>query len=146
MGFSLIVFGWLQIIMDLQPLWVLLSGHGRLHGFYDTFAGATLLALLAAITGKYLAEQGLVISGIAIQQKPVRIGWLVALLSAFMGCFSHVLLDAIMRPDMRPFYPWLADNGFLGMLAIYNLHRLCLYSGLLSAALFYSICWYKRGA
>ena len=80
-SFSLMVFGWSQIIMDLQPLWVLLSGHGRLHGLSHTFAGATLLTLLAAITGKYLAEPGLAISGIAAKQKPVRIGWLVALLS-----------------------------------------------------------------
>ena len=145
-SFSLMVFGWSQIIMDLQPLWVLLSGHGRLHGFSHTFAGATLLTLLAAITGKYLAEQGLAIISIAAKQKPVRIGWLVALLSAFTGCFSHVLLDAIMHPDMRPFYPWLADNGLLGILSIDNLHRLCLYSGLLGAALFYGICWYKRCA
>ena len=141
-SFSLMVFGWSQIIMDLQPLWVLLSGHGRLHGFSHTFAGATLLALLAAITGKYLVEPGLAILSIATKQKVVKIGWLVALLSAVTGCFSHVLLDAIMHPDMRPFYPWLADNGLLGILSIDNLHRLCLYSGLLGAALFY----YKRGA
>ena len=114
--------------------------------FSHTFAGATLLALLAVITSKYFAEQGLAIIGIAAKQKPVRIRWLVALLSTVTGCFCHVLLDAIMHPDMRPFCLWLADNGFLDMLAIDNLHRLCLYSGLLGAVLFYGICWYKRGA
>lgn len=145
-SFSLMVFGWSQIVMDLQPLWVLLSGHGRLHGVSHTFTGATLLALLSAITGKYLAAPGLAMIGIAAKSKPVEITWRVALLSAFTGCFSHVLLDAIMHPDMRPFYPWSADNGLLGILSIDNLHRLCLCSGLLGAALFYGICWHKRGA
>ena len=145
-SFSLMVFGWSQIVMDLQPLWVLLSGHGRLHGFSHTFAGATLLAPLCALTGRYLAAPGLVIIGMAQNKKPVEITWRVAILSAFIGCFSHVLLDAIMHPDMRPFYPFSADNGLLGILSVDNLRRLCLYSGLLGAALFYGICWHRRGA
>jgi hypothetical protein len=32
-SFSLMVFGWSQIVMDLQPLWVLLNGNGHIHGF-----------------------------------------------------------------------------------------------------------------
>ncbi len=41
-SFSLMVFGWAQILMDLQPLFVMWSGAGRLHGFYHTYFGATL--------------------------------------------------------------------------------------------------------
>ena len=145
-SFSLMVFGWSQIVMDLQPLWVLLTGQGHLHGFSHTFVGATLLALLSAITGKYLAEPGLLLFGLSGRTKPVRITWLVAFLSAFTGCFSHVLLDAIMHPDMRPFYPLFAGNGFLGVLSVESLHRLCLYSGLFGAVLFYGVYWHKRKA
>ncbi len=31
-SFSLMVFGWAQIVMDIQPLFVLISGEGHLHG------------------------------------------------------------------------------------------------------------------
>jgi hypothetical protein len=31
-SFSLMVFGWTQIVMDIQPLIVLISGEGHLHG------------------------------------------------------------------------------------------------------------------
>ena len=55
-SFSLMVFGWAQIIMDVQPLIVLLSGEGHLHGFTHTYLGATLIGAVSAITGKHAAE------------------------------------------------------------------------------------------
>jgi len=53
------VFGWAQIVMDIQPLVVILTGEGHLHGFSHTYVGAALLAVVAAVTGKYLSEIGL---------------------------------------------------------------------------------------
>jgi len=38
-SFSLMVFGWAQIIMDIQPLIVLITGKGHLHGFTHTYIG-----------------------------------------------------------------------------------------------------------
>jgi ribosomal protein S12 methylthiotransferase accessory factor len=32
-SFSLMVFGWAQIVMDIQPLFVMITGEGHLHGF-----------------------------------------------------------------------------------------------------------------
>ena len=62
-SFSLMVFGWAQIVMDIQPLFVLVTGEGHLHGFSHTYIGATLLAILSALSGKYLSEIGLKILG-----------------------------------------------------------------------------------
>ena len=47
--FSLVVFGWSQIVMDVQPLVVMVSGRGHMHGFTHTLIGATLLGLVAAL-------------------------------------------------------------------------------------------------
>jgi hypothetical protein len=58
-GFSLMVFGWAQIVMDIQPPVALLTGEGQLHGFTHTNLGAASLAVLSALTGKYLGELGL---------------------------------------------------------------------------------------
>ena len=58
-SFSLMIFGWTQIVMDIQPLFVLISGEGHLHGFSHTYVGATLLAILSGLTGKYLSQIGL---------------------------------------------------------------------------------------
>ena len=58
-SFSLMVFGWTQIVMDVQPLFVLISGEGHLHGFSHTYIGASLLAIFSGFTGKYLSQFGL---------------------------------------------------------------------------------------
>jgi hypothetical protein len=60
------VFSWTQIVMDIQPLIVLLSGEGHLHGFTHTYVGAILIAIFAGLTGKYLSEFGLKIQKIKI--------------------------------------------------------------------------------
>jgi membrane-bound metal-dependent hydrolase YbcI (DUF457 family) len=138
-SFSLMVFGWTQIVMDIQPLIVMLSGSGHLHGFTHTYIGAILIALFSALTGKYLAELGLKI--LRITNNPVKILWRVAVLSAFIGSFSHVLLDSIMHIDVEPFFPFAQENSLHGLLSISALHQFCLYSGLAGAAIYYAVIW-----
>ncbi len=146
-SFSLMVFGWAQIVMDIQPLIVIITGEGHLHGFSHTYIGATLLAIVAALSGKYLSELGLKILGISNNNKAIKITWVVVFISAFIGTYSHVVLDSIMHSDLEPFYPWLASNNLLGLLNIDQLHKFCLYSGLLGAGIYYlvqvTIAWRK---
>ncbi|TRY28672.1 metal-dependent hydrolase [Aliiglaciecola sp. M165] len=141
-GFSLMVFGWSQIVMDIQPLVVLLSGEGHLHGFSHTYVGASLLAVFSGLTGKYLSELGLKILKMDFSF-PINISWSVSFVSAFIGCFSHVLLDSIMHSDVEPFFPFSFHNEFLGLISVSTLHKVCLYSGLLGAALFYGVGYFK---
>ena len=139
-SFSLMVFGWTQIIMDIQPLLVMITGDGHLHGFSHTYAGATLLAVFSALSGKYLSELGLKILGIS-KEKPISIVWFVAFLSAFIGSYSHVLVDSIMHINVEPFYPLTTVNNFQGIISIEALHQLCLYTGLIGAAIYYVVNW-----
>ena len=135
------VFGWTQIVMDIQPLIVLISGEGHLHGFTHTYVGAILIALFAALTGKYLSELGLKIIGLSKKEHPINIAWWVVLLSAFIGSFSHVLLDSIMHSDVEPFFPFTLNNQFLGLITVQMLHKICMYSGLLGAATYFVMSW-----
>jgi len=137
-SFSLMVFGWTQIVMDIQPLIVLITGEGHLHGFTHTYVGAILLAIFSALTGKYLSEFGLKILGIDKYQ-PISIVWWVAFLSAFIGSFSHVFLDSIMHADVEPFYPVTLSNDFHGMVSVTILHKLCMYSGGVGALIYYAV-------
>ncbi|WP_019616950.1 metal-dependent hydrolase [Psychromonas ossibalaenae] len=139
-SFSLMVFGWAQIVMDIQPLVVMVTGEGHLHGFSHTYIGAVLLALFSALTGKYLSEIGLLILGINNKQR-ILILWRVSFLSAFIGTFSHVLLDSIMHWDVEPFFPFTASNQFLGLISVQALHQVCLYSATAGGILYYIICW-----
>lgn len=140
-SFSLMVFGWTQIVMDIQPLVVTLTGEGHLHGFTHTYVGAVLIAIFSALSGKYLSEIGLRILGFYNNQT-INISWWVSFLSAFIGSFSHVFLDSIMHYDVEPFYPVALVNHFYGWLSISMLHKFCLYSGVVGAFIYYAVIYH----
>ena len=138
-GFSLMVFGWAQILMDVQPLFVLITDGGQLHGFSHTYIGASLIAIASAVTGKYLSEYGLVVLGVRKKEDKFDISWWVVFISAFIGTYTHVVIDSIMHFDMQPFFPFGVTNSLLGVIGTDLLHKLCIYSGLLGAVIFYSV-------
>ncbi|TCI05211.1 hypothetical protein EZV61_04410 [Corallincola luteus] len=145
-SFSLMVFGWSQIVMDIQPLIVLLTGEGHLHGFSHTLIGASLLSTLSCVSGKYLGEWGLRLLALRSRSAPhLPISWPVAATSAAIGCYSHVLLDALMHGDLQPWWPISLENPILGMISAATLHQACLYAGLLgTAGLVVVNYWQKR--
>ena len=155
-SFSLMVFGWTQIVMDIQPLVVLISGEGHLHGFSHTYVGAILLGIFSALTGKYLSQLGLSLLGIwqnpqlsnassptSKSNSPIIIKWWVCLLSAMLGSFSHVFLDSIMHTDVEPFFPMTLANDFHGLISVSLLHKVCLYSGFLGGGIYFTVSYYQ---
>ena len=145
-SFSLLVFAWAQILIDLQPLITILTGKGQLHGFSHTYLGASLIAVIAALTGKRLSES--VMSLAKGEFSPVQIYFFdisanikywSAFLSAFLGTYSHILLDSIMHIYMQPFYPFTDMNPLLLYIPVSGLHKLCMYSGLLGTVLYFLI-------
>ncbi|MFZ3069696.1 MAG: hypothetical protein WA110_01040 [Anaerolineaceae bacterium] len=126
--FSLIVYGWAQIAMDFQPLVVLLTGKGRVHGVTHTFVMGALLGGLAALSGKYLAE--FILNLFRKKDRPrVKVSWSVAFLSGLLGGLGHVLLDALIYTDMEPFWPFVQGNP-MSILTDFQMLGFCLYSGL----------------
>ena len=121
--FSLMVFGFTQVIMDIQPLLVIITGKGQLHGFTHSYVGASIIALLSMVVGKYLSD--FVITKIHSQ---FIIAWKVAAISAFIGAYSHVLLDSIMHGDIEPWFPFSAVNRLLGVITMEELHLFCIAS------------------
>jgi len=142
-SFSLMVFGWAQIILDIQPLLVMISGEGHLHGFSHSYLGASLIAVFSALSGKYLSEVGLHLMGLNEGWK-LKIAWHVALLSAFIGSYSHVVLDSIMHSDVEPFFPFTNSNKLLGLTSTQTLHQLCLYSAAIGVALHFVVHWLTK--
>jgi len=142
-GFSLMVFGWTQIVMDIQPLIVLISGEGHLHGFTHTYIGAILIAIFSAITGKYLSVIGLFILGLN-DDWGIKIGWGVCFFSAIIGSFTHVFLDSIMWNDVQPFFPFFEDNVFLNIISVKSLHKFCYYSSILGAIIYFSPYFFNK--
>jgi hypothetical protein len=141
-SFSFMVFAWTQIIIDIQPLIVLLAEKGHLHGFSHTYIGATLLAVIAAISSKYLIEIGL--NFFLSPKKQYEILWRVAFLSAFMGAYSHIILDSVMHSDIVPLFPFSQNNFLYRIISVGALHNFCTISGLLGLILLALMHFYRK--
>lgn len=144
-SFSLMIFGWTQIVMDLQPLYVMIRGQGHLHGFSHTYLGASILTVVAAVSGKWLSEFGLWVIGLNPGKK-LKISWNVVFFSAFFGSYSHVFLDSVMHSDVRPFYPLTESNMFLQIVSTGMLHIVCLVCGLIGGVIYFALLWKEKSA
>lgn len=132
---SLIVFGWTQVLMDIQPLVVMLTGEGRLHGFSHTLLGATGIGAVAAATGKVALDAT---SDLVPRRMrgALRTGWAVALGSGLLGAYTHLALDSVMHSDVRPLFPASDANPLLGVVSLGGLHLALVVSGALGALIY----------
>ena len=125
--FSFMVFGGAQVLMDIEPGVKLLTGSVPLHGPTHTAIGAFGIAVLATVTGKPLSEFTLRLCRVA----DYPISWSASAIAAFLGTFSHIVLDAVMHADMVPWYPFWERNNLLDLMGMESLHLLCLGLGIL---------------
>jgi hypothetical protein len=140
--FSLMVFGFSQVAIDIEPLVRILHGDEVLHGFTHTYLGATLIAIASVVIGRPVCQFFLNFwtpdpdaPFLTWLRGPREISWPAAIVGAVVGTYSHVLLDSIMHADMQPFAPWSDANSLLRIISVTNLHVVCVLSGLLGAIL-----------
>ena len=137
--FSLLVFGFTQVAMDLEPLVRLWRGDAVVHGHTHTYVGALLIGALSYAVGRPICQWGCRLwqrwhRGTSYQHL-VALGDIsrpAALIGAGLGASSHVLLDSIMHGDMRPLWPLSSANPMLGWLSLDTLHVMCLALGALA--------------
>jgi hypothetical protein len=127
--FSFMVFGGTQVLMDLEPAYRIWQNAPVLHGPTHTLAGAFVIGTLGLLTGKPVTAFVLRRSG--LPHEPLT--WLAAATGAYVGSFSHVLLDALMHADMRPFWPLSDANPLLDAISLDMLHLGCAASGFVGA-------------
>ena len=138
--FSLLVFCYAQVLMDIEVVYRVFSRQLALHGPLHSYPGALAVALVCAVTSRplYLALNFCwrLVPGrrIPLSLPEGR----VILFSAIVGTLSHVLLDSIMHPDLEPFWPFASGNPCLDLLSFENLHIVCVLT-LIGGALWYSL-------
>ena len=114
-----------NIIVDLEPFFILFLGLDcPLHGFFHSFIGSSLIAIVLAFCmsklDKYLKDFTRTIK--LSQELPLRSIWM----ASFFGVYLHILLDSTLYSDIKPFYP--SDlNPFLNniILSGMNVYLLC---------------------
>ena len=139
-AFSLIIFGYAQVLIDLQPLVALTSGRGAVHGWSHTWVGAVAIGAFAAVTGRPLTNAALrLVRGAT--RSGLRVSWAVALGSAFIGTLSHVAIDSLIYPDMHALRPWSDAQPWLGAATSAEVYGGCFLSGAMGAVLYLGLAW-----
>jgi hypothetical protein len=139
--FSLMVFGFSQVGMDIEPFVRMLRGDLVIHAASHTFLGAGAVAVLSLLLGRPLCQWLLRLwnrsprSGMLAKfQASEYISWPAAVAGAVIGAFSHLAFDSIMHADLQPWVPFFAGNGMLGLLSVEAIHQLCCVLGILGIA------------
>lgn len=127
--FSLSVFTLSQVLIDLEPLYFMIIGEPPLHRFWHTYLGAGVIFLICAAIGKPVGELWIRLWNKTISpghhsrlHSNGTITFKAAVIAAFVGSFSHVLLDSIMHSDVHPLSPWSEHNAMLGTINLLMLH------------------------
>jgi len=139
---SLMVFGFSQVAIDVEPLVRIVRGDAVVHGITHTYFGAALVAAISVGLGRPICQ--ILLNHWAPDPRAPflnaltgarLIGWPAAIVGALVGTYSHVLLDSVMHADMRPFSPISDANVALRLISVGGLHVLCVVSGVFGALL-----------
>jgi membrane-bound metal-dependent hydrolase YbcI (DUF457 family) len=130
---SFLAFCAANVLIDIEPLYYLLTRQYPLHRFFHTYIGA---AIVAASTAAILAVSIRVARALRL---PNTFDWhdlgmRAVAVGAIAGTFSHVLLDSVMHPDIKPFAPFSDSNPLLGVVPLQALHWSCVGSGIAGIA------------
>ena len=112
-----------RVVVDIEPFCVLqFDLDYPLHGFFHSFLGGSIFAVLTATTVFFLKDYiKRVMTRFKLEQNSSfkKILW-----TSFFGVYSHILLDAPLYADIRPFYP-LQYNPFYGLFSSQFIYFFC---------------------
>lgn len=141
--FSFTLFCFVQVLIDLEPAWYMLAGEDHVHRFLHSYLGATLAAVIALFAGRPACQWLLRVWNARLSPAqarwlavPTEIPWFAAATGAFIGAWSHVLLDSLMHADMQPIAPWGERNALLFLVHVDTLYLSCALAGVAGLGLF----------
>jgi membrane-bound metal-dependent hydrolase YbcI (DUF457 family) len=118
---SFLAFCGANVLVDVEPLYFMLTHQYPIHRFFHTYVGATVAA--AIVVGVFAL----------VRKLTPRLSVRAVALGAIIGTYSHVLLDSLMHADMHPFAPFSDRNPLLGAVFLNTLYGFCLLAGVVGA-------------
>ena len=144
--FSIGAFALVQIAIDVESGGNMLAGRYPVHDTLHTFPGALVVGVLMIPVSRWLLPPALrLLAGAlarvegyppSLKPRDQACRWTALTAGAIVGALSHVVLDATIHSDVRPFgagNPWYVSGSFV------LVHVLCLAAGLLGLA-----AWFVR--
>jgi hypothetical protein len=126
---SFLAFCAANVLIDVEPLYYILTRQYPLHRVFHTYVGAVVVAIATVAlfaVARRLTRFWPLPNPFAWQD--LRIGPVA--IGAAAGTLSHVFLDSIMHPDIRPLAPFSNSNPMLLALSLPTLHWSCVFAGL----------------
>lgn len=140
--FSFGAFALVQVAIDVESGWNMLTGRYPVHDHLHTMPGALLVAALVALAARpglppVMRRLRLTLAGVdgypaSLLPSAAPAGWIPIVIGAVLGAVTHVLLDAVIHADARPFgegNPLYVPGSFIPM------HVLCLAAGVVGAGI-----------
>ena len=138
--FSFTVFCFAQVATDCETAYYMIQAELPFHRFCHTYIGATLVGLASVLIGRPLCQLALRIwSGwpSAPFKRDFPSSTVIptgnAISGAFIGTYSHIVLDSIMHSDITPMMPFDSANSLHGIVSPNMLHIACAALGALGA-------------
>jgi membrane-bound metal-dependent hydrolase YbcI (DUF457 family) len=120
-----------NVLIDVEPLYYMVTRQFPLHRFFHTYIGASLILLATVLlfVGARRIARRFWLPNLCDWQ---GLRWRPVLFGAAAGSYSHVGFDSIMHSDMRPFAPFSEANPLLGIVGLDTLHLSCVAAGALA--------------
>ncbi|MEO7803730.1 MAG: DUF4184 domain-containing protein [Actinomycetota bacterium] len=139
--FSFTAFVATQVVIDLEPLYFLVINEPPVHRFFHSILGSLIAAAFVASAMLVAARIFLALwpglpRALVQEFAPKPILW-----GAAIGGLSHVFLDYLMHPDIRPFYPASIGDGLNGLVSVPLVYIACVVCGVFGIG----VLWWRTG-
>lgn len=140
---DIFVFVFASISVDLEPLIVMVFNlNYPLHGYCHTFLFGSFIGLIwggLTYLGKNIIKS--IMKFIRLEYSP---NLLKMLISWILGVWFHILFDAPLYSDIKPFFP-LQTNPLYGLFSHSTVYNICKFS-IIPAIIVYiiAVIWNKR--
>lgn len=116
-----------NVLIDIEPLYYMLTGQYPLHRFFHTYIGAAIITVSTVF---------IFTMALKLAQKikmPNVFGWKNLTFpsifwGSFIGSYSHIIFDSIMHSDIVPLSPFSDSNPMYRIISLQNLHWFCIFS------------------
>ncbi len=124
-----------SVIIDVEPIIVLIFNlNYPLHGYLHTYFGAFVMGLATVlICYSFQSVFSQILTFFSLNQESNN---QAIVFGAFLGTFSHILLDSFLYPEMNPFFP-IIGNPFFNVLPSGFIYGFCLLSFIPGFILFF---------
>jgi hypothetical protein len=115
-----------SVIVDIEPLCTLvLNSKYPLHGFFHSFLGGTIVAvLLSVVFFRFKTTINAILGHFKLAQNS---SLSIILFSCLLGVYFHIFLDSFLYTDICPFFP-LDINPFYGIISAPLMYLFCFIS------------------